>query len=351
MNIAIDYRLAAISNRGMARYCREIVKELMTIDTENNYFLIVTEGSINVSEMDIPSNFKFVEIKSSNYIISEQYSIPLFAKRSNIEVFWSPYNTFPVFLSKKIHLLVTIHDLIFYKKSKDSVSLYKEFGRIYRKIIIKWFGKRIDEYFTDSEYSETLIKTMTRVTATGHITPCCLSNDFLDIASKKQDKEKSSFFFTVSGDNPSKNLKFLLDIFLNDLKNETLFIAGLSKNSPLRKYESNNVHFLQQNVSDEELISFYSKCKAFVFPSLEEGFGIPLIEAMCCGAKILSSNSSCLPEILNNQGLLFDPRNKQSFLQQLRNIEETSFEYDIEKYKTWKYPAGIVYDVIKKWSV
>ena len=62
-------------------------------------------------------------------------------------------------------------------------------------------------------------------------------------------------------------------------------------------------------VTDEELISLYSKCKVFCFLSLYEGFGIPPLEALACGANVVVSNSSSLPEVVGNVGITVDPLN------------------------------------------
>ena len=64
---------------------------------------------------------------------------------------------------------------------------------------------------------------------------------------------------------------------------------------------------LPGHVSDDELISFYVNCKLFVFPSFHEGFGLPILEAMHCGAPVVGSNVSSIPEVISNQSALFDP--------------------------------------------
>ena len=65
-------------------------------------------------------------------------------------------------------------------------------------------------------------------------------------------------------------------------------------------------------VTDEELVALYSLCKVFVFISLYEGFGIPPLEAMSCGAKVVVSNTSSLPEVVGDVGWTVDPTNNSS---------------------------------------
>lgn len=345
MKIAIDYRLATSSNRGMARYCREIVSELFSLDTENDYYLL---SNVIPKDISLPQNFTFVRLKVSNFIFTEQFSIPLKCKKLKIDILWSPYNTFPVFLSKKIRLIVTIHDLIFMHSPAFKENIYKRIGRLYRKFVLKKFSAHIDTYFTVSKYSDDVIQHLLKLKNLGGITSNCLSKNFIFCAKKYNGLSKEDFYFTVSGDSPSKNLMFLIMIFKENLPDETLYVAGLDEKSDFRKYQSEKIIFLPHLISDEELVKLYSTCKGFIFPSLEEGFGIPIIEALCCHAKVISSDRTCLPEILNNQGLLFNPENPNSLLEAIKKADKHKFSYDISKYISWKKSAEIVLNEFKK---
>ena len=223
-------------------------------------------------------------------------------------------------------------------------SFYKRIGRIYRKYIISKYSNRIDICFTVSNYSKSEILRYLRLSCSIDITPNCLSSEFILLAERYRTYRKSDYFFTVSGDSPSKNLTFLINIFASKLQNETLYIAGLSENSALRSCQTDKIIFLPANMQDEELVKFYSTCKAFLFPSLEEGFGIPVIEALCCVAKVVCSNASCLPEIIGKQGILFDPLDKNSFLDALGKLDNYPFFYDVSSFLTWVTTARIILD-------
>ena len=341
MKIAVDYRLAAGSNRGMARYCREIVNELFSLDSQNEYYLLTNSVSADVN---LPQNFRFVHLKLTNFILSEQLSIPSCCRKIKPDVLWCPYNTFPILLPRKTRLVVTIHDLIFLHAPAWKENLYKRVGRLYRKFVLQNFSRHIDFYFTVSKYSDDSIRNLLKLACSGIITPNCLSKGFISCAEKYKQAEKEQFFFTVSGDNPSKNLLFLIKTFTQKLPDATLYIAGLGENSVFRKFQSEKIIFLPQNILDEELVKFYSTCKAFIFPSLEEGFGIPIIEALCCHAKVISSNRTCLPEIVGNHGLLFDPTDEISLLNAIKQVDEHTFSYDITRYVSWKNSAQLVLD-------
>ena len=156
MRIAIDYRLAANSNRGMGRYCREIVGRLMRLDADNQYILY-TNSIEDVSQV-LPPNFKVCPIGRCNYISGEQWGISRRLLRDRPDLFWAPYNTFPLVIPRKTGLIVTIHDLIFLKKSGKPRNMVQYIGKLYRKWTIRFGSRRIDRCVSVSRYSADEIK-------------------------------------------------------------------------------------------------------------------------------------------------------------------------------------------------
>ena len=73
-------------------------------------------------------------------------------------------------------------------------------------------------------------------------------------------------------------------------------------------------------IADDKLASYYQNAKAFIFPSLYEGFGLPPLEAMANDLPVLSSNASCLPEVLEHTVLYFDPKDKNDLLIKMEEI-------------------------------
>ncbi|MCX7338313.1 MAG: glycosyltransferase, partial [Alphaproteobacteria bacterium] len=86
-------------------------------------------------------------------------------------------------------------------------------------------------------------------------------------------------------------------------------------------------------VPDEDLLKLYNLCKVFVFPSLYEGFGLPVLEAMQCGRAVIGSNVSSVPEIIVREDALFDPKDENSFCQKLKHVlVDNAFRKDLEEY-------------------
>jgi glycosyltransferase involved in cell wall biosynthesis len=111
----------------------------------------------------------------------------------------------------------------------------------------------------------------------------------------------SGFQLALVGSLPDENRKKFRDIANNlNLSEKEVIITG--------------------QVSDEELVALYNLCELFVFPSLHEGFGLPALEAMSCGAPVIGSNSTSIPEILANSDLLFDPSSPEDIARAIQRI-------------------------------
>ena len=352
MIIGIDYRLANSSNRGMARYCREIVASLIILDKKNKYILYFDSKLSDELRTIIErtDNFSVKVISTSNYILGEQLILPLFAWIDKLDVLWCPYNTFPLFLTKKCRLIVTIHDLIFLYLPDGMETIIQKIGRLYRKACVMLGRKRIDVCLSVSQYSAEQIKNIFDLDNV-HITYNCIST-FYNLLNniKPSVLIRKNFYFTVSGDAPSKNLPFLLNLFTHiDCH---LIIAGVKKESYIRKqYIHDNIKFLDEGISDSMLIHYYLTCKAFIFPSLQEGFGIPLLEAMVCDTPIIASDRTSIPEVLGEYGILFDPTSEESLQDAMIKSNKVLCLPDdkkmqhLEKFLNWDKTAILVKEI------
>ena len=351
MLIGIDFRLANVSNRGMARYVREIVRSLIDLDSQNKYILYINKGEkINIH---LKSNFSVGYISWKNFILGEQIGIARKTYCDHLDCLWSPYNTFPLLINHKTRLLVTIHDLIFFS-SLFAGTLYQKIGRLYRRGCLLLGYKKIDKCFSVSTYSAIEIKKRFNLCPV-YITYNCIDAFWKkaqqQIGSNRKSLIRDNFYFTVSGDAPHKNLPFLVSFFKRNKPNETLIIAGVSSTSLLRKEGGGNIIFLNDNLSDEKLIEYYLKCKAFLFLSLEEGFGIPVLEAMACEAPLIVSNRTSLPEVVGGCGILISPNSEDELMNAMQSINtfkvsETIRLTQLQKFLHWSDSAKEVLNQI-----
>ena len=125
---------------------------------------------------------------------------------------------------------------------------------------------------------------------------------------------KDNFILYTGGNDERKNVSALLEAYQNlpsTIKDQfqLIIVEGKNRSTYDAKYtQDENIHFLGY-ISDNDLVLLYNYCKLFVFPSLEEGFGLTPLEAMRCGAAVIASNTTSLPEVIGCEEALFDPHN------------------------------------------
>lgn len=361
--IGIDVFTAVHSPRGMGMYVINILKELAKIDKENTYILYL-DAEDKEKVLPQQSNFILKILKSNGQFNYQQVVLPKQCKEDGIDILYSPANTSPFFLDKKIKRFLTQHDIIFLKKEIPFPNNKRQFlGRIYYTLCAIFNIPRADLIFTVSKFSKMDISKSLFVnlnkfvlTPNGHEHfDVSKATDFNILREKYNIPE--SYYFTLGGEAPSKNSEILLKLCLQN-KDINLVFAGIRSldNSFLyNKYKHlDNIKFIPY-INQEDLVGLYKNAKAFIFPSLYEGFGIPLLEAMKCACPILASSSSCLPEIAGSSALYFDPYSIDSILEKIHLLEDNSnirlellenAKIQLNKY-SWKDSAKTMYAQFK----
>ena len=326
--IGIDVYSALHYPRGMGMYVINLINELMKIDKENNYILYSdTDDTNNLFEKT--NNFIFKRLTASNHFYYEQILLPQQCRLDKIDILFSPANTSPMFLDKKIKLILALHDVIFLKKEVPLSRNKKQIlGRIYYAINAL-NTRRAEIILTPTEYSKKdIINTL-------HISPNKIivdsrGHEHFNIEKattfkvlQQKYKIPAEYFIHVGGDTPNKNTEKLLKLF-SEHKNIYIVIAGIKnlENSYIyNKYKLfHNIVFVPY-VSQEDLVGLYKNAMAFIFSSIYEGFGLPLLEAMKCNCPIISSNATCLPEVAGDAALYFSPNNGNELLEKIYLIK------------------------------
>lgn len=235
---------------------------------------------------------------------------------------------FTLLLLKFKPTVVIMHDLIEFNVP-DKFSKKKMFYRT--KLADPITAKRADHIITVSENSKKDINKFLGVkdNKISVVYNGVDQNKFI-----KMNKDKATSYFENRGwptnyilyagtiDHPGKNAMNVIKSF-EELKKQnkykgSLILAGMPGSgyevidNYIRKSEFNGSIVLTGFVSDEELVALYSNCETFCFVSLYEGFGIPPLEALACGAKVVVSNTSSLPEVVGDIGFTVDPINQKA---------------------------------------
>jgi glycosyltransferase involved in cell wall biosynthesis len=324
MRIAIDIR--KINEFGIGTYIWNLVRNLAALDHSNQYLLIGSHR--NFHELGpLPQNFGQLYHSEENNLWHNHCAIPLALRRQNVDVVHIPHHEAPVFLPSR--LVVTIHDCVHLRFPQEDSSKFQNY-RTYRQTKRVVEGARhvvavskstkedlIDIYnLPDSKISVVYNALDER------FAPTHTQKDRRQVLERYQLKEP---FILYSGKiRPHKNLHRLIEAFAvlkselaedERYRNLKLIIIGdeLSRHQYLRLTVVRSG--VQQDVRFFGFVPyhilhvFYQSAALFAFPSLYEGFGLPPLEAMANCTPVIASNTSSLPEVLDDAAVLINPEN------------------------------------------
>ncbi|MDT0539133.1 MULTISPECIES: glycosyltransferase family 4 protein [Croceitalea] len=328
MKIGIEgQRLFRKKKHGMDMVALELIKNLQNIDQTNEYVIFVKPDEDNTCIPDAP-NFKIVELTSKfGYPGWEQWELPKAAFREGCDVLHCTSNTGPIFC--KVPLVTTLHDIIYLESIsifKKDGTWYQKLGNMYRRYFVPPVIKKSKKVITVSNYEKNRINKYfgfkdDRLHAIyngvgEHFKKVTDSRVLSSITTKFNLPEK--FFFFLGNTDPKKNtigaLRAFADfnlqypnqyqlVMLDYDENELQRILGSIGHPELRK----QIHLLGY-VPNEQLPAIISQCTIFLYPSLRESFGIPILEGMACGVPVITSNTSSMPEVAGEgTALIIDP--------------------------------------------
>lgn len=328
-------------NGGTETYLRGLIGGLAKIDDNNDYVLFCNQenyGTFNIEN----KNFSKVLCKIPGHITTwrvvwEQLVFPGIVNKNSIDVLHSPGNVMP--LKIKCSSVVTVHDMqhLFYFKCFPKYRRRPQF--IYWKYFFPLSINKADLVITVSEYSKNDIIRHTGV-SDDKIFVIHEASSFADFKNRRELSNsetdifqkyniQSNYVLTVSNSLPHKNLGGLINAYdlLTDKIDLQLVIVGAKKNtikndkcrSSRRNLKPESVIWLE-NIYENDLIALYERASLFVMPSLFEGFGIPLVEAMTLGCPVVASNRASIPEITQDAAILFNPEAPMSICEALYSV-------------------------------
>lgn len=328
MKNLIDLTALSYHITGIERFAMCITEEIIKLDTENEYVLLfrnevypvfspyidgkrvtakVIHGNQKLLFFQIIIPFELYRIKADNYLF---FAFP------------SPI----LFFNKNIYN--TIHDMgrwdcpetkglhLFYFKTTESIAL-----------------KKAKHVFTVSEFSKERINKIMNipldkitVTYNGIANSLVNSDSNIDIVRAKY-KLPEKYIMFLSTLQPRKNLKLLLEAFseiMDQVDYDLVLIGrtGWNVDELIKKYNLEGRIVFTGFVADEDVSVIYKNAECFVFPTLYEGFGIPPVEALALGTAVISSDSSCMKEVLRNQAVYFENNNKEELKKLVINLPE-----------------------------
>ena len=378
MKIGIEgQRLFRKKKHGMDMVALELVRNLQLIDKENEYVVFIAPD-VDGGVLSETANFKIVRLSGGFYPFWEQFALPRAARKEGCRILHCTSNTAPVW--SKIPLVVTLHDIIYMESSymkilKGSGSLYQKFGNVYRRLIISEIVRKSRKIITVSHFEKNRIGDFFRMKGDDRLTAVYngVSSHFKPVSDKSElDRVRikyhlpDNYFFFLGNTDPKKNTKGTLQAFSNFIKQ-----TGSNFKLVMLDYDHNELVKLLSEIDNSALIerivltgyvvntdlpAIYCQSELFLYTSLRESFGIPMLEAMACGVPVITSNTSSMPEVAGDAALLVDPFNPEEITgAMIRLMKDPELKHDLvnkgfirsEKF-SWKSMAENVLEIYRE---
>lgn len=387
MIIGFDGSRAFSSNRtGTENYSYQLLKALSLIDIKNDYLIYLRPGS-KVELKDWPKNFTFKDLTYK--LLWTQVGLAEATFKDKLDILFVPAHTLPLIKRPGLKTVVTVHDL-----GSEYLPQYHQIKqRAYLSLMQNYQLQTATKIIAVSDATKEDLRKKIRIQSDkikviyeGYNSKLFNTNSDIELNRLRGfDLNPKGYFLFVGTIQPRKNLERLIRAFSEYLSASSgrkkplgLPVASLGVGSvPDSKIESLNSgssrtaqHFLTDSdfsalpklvlvgkkgwlsdeiyelpkklgiesqvkfldyVKDEDLPSLYKGAIALVYPSLFEGFGLPILEAQACGCPVITSNLSSMPEVAGKGAILVDPYNIDDIVKGMKAIDSGQLRMDIVK--------------------
>jgi len=332
-------RIFRKNKHGMDYVVLQEIKELQQMDTKNEYFVFVKPGEDRCVEST--ANVHVIELACPTYPLWEQWALPRAARRYGVQLLHCTSNTAPIWCN--IPLVLTLHDIIFLEpRDKQNHSLYQNMGWLYRRLVVPRILDRCRRIITVSNFE--LENIITRL----HIPRermAMLYNGYNEwfrpvddtVGIYKRYIPQPGYFFFLGNTDPKKNTERTLVAYAKYLRQSSVrrpllmadldpdYLDGIIARNRIADIRSHIV--MPGYIVNSDLPYVYGNAFAFLYTSLRESFGIPLLEAMACGTPVITSNTSSMPEIGGPDAILVNPESSDDIAAMMLRLERDAAFY------------------------
>lgn len=354
MKIGIDVRSVGANRTGDEVYVLNLVRGLAKIDKDNQYFLLSDKTQFELENLrklifvdeNQGKNFSLVSILPAHKAFWTFFALPNYLRKNPLDVLHVQYIV-PFLFPLKTRIVTTIHDISF----NFFPAHMRKTDWLFLKTLIPPSLKRAKKIIGVSEFTAQAVReyyalSQKKVRAVNN---GGAAEEFFQLASaekkeqvKKKYKLENKFILSVGTLQPRKNIPFLMRAFAefkkeyagNQMVDELVLAIGgnrksvnfdqeiekaekeIGKNFPELKEKIKFLGFIDQ----QDLPALFQSAEVFCFPSLYEGFGLPLLEAMASGTPVLCSDSSCFPAIAGEAASFFQQNDSREFTKKLFSL-------------------------------
>ncbi|MBI2410723.1 MAG: glycosyltransferase family 4 protein [Candidatus Kerfeldbacteria bacterium] len=349
LRIGIDMAATAGQKSGLGFYVEHIVSALHAL----------------------PGNHELVELhrvkknlRTPQRILWDQIGVPLSFLNKKIDVLFTPAFSAPRFPKPVVMTAHDIFGIIHPDRFSGAAAYY------WTKLLPRSF-KRAEQLICVSEYTKKTIVDYLHIDESKlQVVPLAAGKEFRvldDVEGIKKSlhemKITTPFILSVGTLEPRKNFARLIEAFAFTKRGETKLVIVGKKGweyaeifETIRKYHMQETVIILDYITQEQLVALYNACLFFIMPSLFEGFGLPALEAMNCGAPVAVAQNTSLPEVTGEAGVLFDPYDVQSIRARLdlllqnnqlrQEMQQKSFRH--AQQFSWEQTATATLSIIER---
>lgn len=331
LQIGIDGDTLGRKRTGDESYLASLMRGLGRVDQQSRYTVFVRDEAAVAAQFPTLSDWQFRQVRPTSIWVRYPVGFPLALRQHRLDVLHTQYFVSPLC---RCPVVCTVHDISFavrpeYFTLKD---------RIFLGSLVPRALRRAQRVITDTEYTRAdLVKVYNVDPARIAVIPLAadpryrpLDRDACRATVTARHNVADGYILYVGTLQPRKNVSTLVDAYAQFRRRTGLPHKLLIVGKPKYKFEAVFAAIERSGfkddilfagfVPDEELPTYYNAADVFVFPSLYEGFGLPVLEAMACGTPVICSSASCLPEVVDDAGLLAEPSDPSAFCNALERV-------------------------------
>lgn len=333
MKVCVDLTSLADNFSGIERYAASLTKEL--IQDKSVEYTLLFKNEVHAIFRNPPENVNTVVIPGCNKLWFNQIRLPYAIHKIRADCYL--FLAFPVpVLTLKKNMVSTIHDICCWDCPETMNKLSKWYFRISHRFAVK----KCRAIITISEFSkQRIVDKLSLARDRIWLVYCGIDEKFLNY--RQSDEEDSlvrekydlpkEYILSLSTLEPRKNLGLLIDAYTQLISDNEISLPlvlagrkGWKMDEVLSKIDQSvrDKILFTGFIDDDDLPAVYGNSSLFVFPSLYEGFGLPPLEALSCGATVLSSNAASLPEVLGDGASYFESNDMADLASMIKKLQK-----------------------------
>ena len=373
MKIGIEVqRLFRRKKFGIEVSAIQLIKKLQELNPSTE-FIIYARNDADKKCLETNGKLKIKTLAGKLFVDFEQMFLPIAAKTDRVDILHCTGNTRPYFSG--VPIVQTLHDVIFMDPISSQDTLYQQFGNHYRRRLVPLVTPKSEQVITVSHYEKERILQRVKINekkikvvynGIDESRFRIIDDPMADYAVRNKYKLPPRFILFLGNTAARKNALRVLDAYTQYASQHEnplpVVTPGLSTTfisdqlTAIRQIDKIKNFITPGYIADEDLPGLYNAATIFLYPSLSEGFGMPLVEAMACGTPVITSSISCLPEIAGKAGVLVDPTRTDVIADAITKMA-TNETYRLDKVGegldnarrfSWKNTAEEVYEIYQQ---